>query len=105
MDNISSNNSPQFPQEQKRPNVTVILSTVGIFVVLIFLAYAVYYYATSPSPIVKEVPLLEQRVTLTPEQAAEKKKIIEETDTSRVTLSQSQAEAKLLLIKQAQQLK
>lgn len=95
---------PNFPQEQKHSHFVVILS-IFVVIVLAFLAYVIYMYRSTPSFVVEqEIPLIQQRVTLTSEQAMEKQRIIEGTDDSRVTLTKKEAEIKKLKIKQASEI-
>lgn len=73
-------------------------------IVLVFLAYVIYMYKATPESIIveQEIPEIHRIITLTPQQAAEKQKIIEGSDRSVITLTEKQREEKLLRIKQTQ---
>lgn len=95
-------NIPNFPQEQKHSHFVAILS-IFVVIVIAFLVYVVYMYQTTRDAIVVDqpIPLVNQRVALTPEQSAEKKRIIEGTDNTQIKLTAQEKEDKLAKIKQA----
>lgn len=97
---------PNFLPEQKHTHFVVILSVL-IVIILAFLVYVIYMYKATPemTRVEQTIPLIEQRVTLTPEESTAKQAIIEGTDRSQVKLTKKQQEEKLLQIKQAQEVR
>jgi flagellar basal body-associated protein FliL len=94
---------PDFPQEQKHSHFIVIFS-IFVMIVLVFLAYVIYMYKATPESITvqQEIPEIHRRITLTPQESAEKQKILEGSDITQVKLTQKEKDEKLSQIKKTQ---
>lgn len=93
------------PEKEHHLRRSVFLLVVLAFIIILAWAYTRFYSTPSTSPLPSEEvqPFIDQRVTLSPNEALEKQKMLDEADTSRVRLTKEEIKAKELELEKLNQ--
>lgn len=93
------------PEKDHHLRRSVFLLVVLAFIIILAWAYARFYSIppVTPPPPEQVQPSIDQRVTLSPDEASEKQKMLDEADTSRVKLTKEEIKAKELELEKINQ--